>query len=248
MIRVARTQDTDQEPRARRAPGTIGRFIAALGRLTRLLLLSLLVSIVVEWLGMHWWWPEQGVDHSHNMLQAEIAYLNANAPRSLLSTDPADFVRQFSETAYQALFVRSGVLRFIDWLSELPPNASAPRQKLHHIFGTIESYVIAAINIVQVFCARIAVLCLAGPLFVLIAIVGVVDGLVQRDLRRWGGGRESSYLYHYAKRSNGVFLLSAGVLYLALPLSIPPVLILLPFAVLLGISLSITASMFKKYL
>ena len=29
---------------------------------------------------------------------------------------------------------------------------------------------------------------LAGPVFVLFSLVAVVDGLVQRDLRRWGGG------------------------------------------------------------
>ena len=37
-------------------------------------------------------------------------------------------------------------------------------------------------------------------MFVLLTWVGLVDGLVQCDLRRWGGGRESSYVYHYAKR------------------------------------------------
>jgi integrating conjugative element membrane protein (TIGR03747 family) len=86
------------------------------------------------------------------------------------------------------------------------------------------------------------------PLFLLFCLIGVVDGLVQRDLRRWGGGRESSYLYHYAKRSSGSFVIGAWVIYLALPFSIHPVFIVLPFAVLFAISVSIAATTFKKYL
>ena len=106
----------------------------------------------------------------------------------------------------------------------------------------------AAIQIVQVFSVRLAILCLATPVFVLFSLIGLIDGLVQRDLRRWGGGRESSYLYHHAKNSVWMFVLSAWVSYLALPFSLHPVFIVLPFAILFAISVSITASTFKKYL
>ena len=33
------------------------------------------------------------------------------------------------------------------------------------------------------------------------AFTGLVDGLVRRDLRKFGAGRESSYLYHKARGS-----------------------------------------------
>jgi integrating conjugative element membrane protein (TIGR03747 family) len=95
---------------------------------------------------------------------------------------------------------------------------------------------------------RLAILCLATPLFILLSLVGLVDGLVQRDLRRWGGGRESSYVYHYAKRSVWRFVLAAWVSYLALPVSLHPIFIVLPFAILFAMSISLTASRFKKYL
>ena len=55
-------------------------------------------------------------------------------------------------------------------------------------------------TVTQVFAVRMAVLTLAMPVFLLFGLVGVTDGLVQRDLRRWGGGRESSFVYHHAKR------------------------------------------------
>ena len=106
----------------------------------------------------------------------------------------------------------------------------------------------ATTQIVQVFSVRLVILTLATPVFLLLSLLGLVDGLVQRDLRRWGGGRESSYLYHYAKKSVWMFMLSAWVIYLALPTSLHPVFIVLPFSVLFAISISVTASTFKKYL
>jgi integrating conjugative element membrane protein (TIGR03747 family) len=56
-------------------------------------------------------------------------------------------------------------------------------------------------QVTQVFSVRLAVLALAMPVFVTFGLVSIVDGLAKRDLRRWGGGRESSFIYHWAKRT-----------------------------------------------
>ena len=56
-------------------------------------------------------------------------------------------------------------------------------------------------QVTQVFSVRLAILMLATPVFLLFSLVALVDGLVRRDLRRWGGGRESSFVYHYAKKA-----------------------------------------------
>jgi len=71
---------------------------------------------------------------------------------------------------------------------------------------------------------------------------------VRRDLRRWGGGRESSFVYHYAKQSVLHLVALAWVVYLALPFSLHPSLVVLPFAALFAVSVSIMAGTFKKYL
>ena len=82
----------------------------------------------------------------------------------------------------------------------------------------------------------------------MLMVVGLVDGLVQRDLRRWGGGRESAYVYHYAKRSNLFFLGLGAVVYLAIPVSLHPAMVLVPFAAACATTVGVTASRFKKYL
>ena len=47
---------------------------------------------------------------------------------------------------------------------------------------------------------RLAILTLATPVFGLFTLVALVDGLVRRDLRRWGG-EGKFFVYHYAKKA-----------------------------------------------
>ena len=119
---------------------------------------------------------------------------------------------------------------------------------LHRVSLPVSEFLLSAMQITQVFAVRLAVLTLATPVFGLFTLVALVDGLVRRDLRRWGGGRESSFVYHYAKKAPIPLIIMAWVLYLALPFSLHPSLIILPFALAFAFAVKITASTFKKYL
>ena len=223
--------------------------LSRVGKAIRWLMLSLLFSVVIECVGMVIWWSELGLDHSRQMLAQELEYLDQDFRHSVLTSDPGRFARTMAERSHYLLFELTGVLRLSAWLSRPPANdETGTRPKLHQVYRSIARFMMAAIQIVQVFSVRLAIMCLATPVFLLFSLIGLVDGLVQRDLRRWGGGRESSYLYHYARNSVWMFMLSAWVFYLALPISLHPVFIVLPFAILFAISISVTASTFKKYL
>ncbi|MEQ9563865.1 MAG: TIGR03747 family integrating conjugative element membrane protein [Woeseiaceae bacterium] len=225
--------------------GTLGRIAKTL----RWLLLSLLVSVLIEWIGMVFWWPEAGLQHSQRMLEREMDYLNRDFRRSVVSSDPVRFARRFRQRSHYLLFELTGAQALASRLQRANfSDTQGWPPTLHRWYEPVSRYLTAAMQIVQVYSVRLAILCLAMPLFLLFCLIGVVDGLVQRDLRRWGGGRESSYLYHYAKRSSGSFVIGAWVIYLALPFSVHPVFIVLPFAVLFAISVSIAATTFKKYL
>jgi integrating conjugative element membrane protein (TIGR03747 family) len=80
------------------------------------------------------------------------------------------------------------------------------------------------------------------------AFVGFVDGLVRRDVRRFGAGRESGFLYHRARATLMPLAVLPWVTYLALPVSVHPLLILLPSAALLGVAVDVASATFKKYL
>lgn len=99
-----------------------------------------------------------------------------------------------------------------------------------------------------VFLMRVTILVLSVPLFILVALVGIVDGMVRRDLRRYGAGYESSFLYHHAKRFVKPAVYIPCILYLSAPFSVYPNLLLLPAALLMGLAISVTMGSFKKYL
>jgi integrating conjugative element membrane protein (TIGR03747 family) len=229
--------------------GLISSFLTTLAQGIKWLLLSLVFSILIEWAGMVLWWPDQGLDHSRNMLAAEIGYLRANFDRSLVSSDPALFTKTVADKAYYVLFEVTRIADFVAWAGAAPQAGDAAfRARVHALFSPVAEYVVAAMQVTQVFSVRLAILALAMPVFLLFSLVALVDGLVKRDLRRWGGGRESSFVYHWSKRSALPLLVLTWVIYLALPFSLHPSFVVLPFTTLFALSVAVTASTFKKYL
>ncbi len=107
---------------------------------------------------------------------------------------------------------------------------------------------LASIYTLLTFLVRLLVLCLTLPLFLMTAFVGLIDGLVRRDVRRFGAGRESGFVYHRARASLMPLAVFPWFVYLALPVSVSPLVILLPSAVLLGVATDIASGSFKKYL
>lgn len=229
--------------------GLFTRVLATISQAILWLLLSLLFSIIVEWVGMVIWWPEQGLDHSRTMLAKEISYLDTDFRRSIVTSDPARFAKEVADGTYHYLFEVTRVVAFIHWVS--PPSRQEEqgmRPTLHKIYRPLAEFVIAAMQVTQVFSVRLAILSLATPVFLLFSLLALVDGLVRRDLRRWGGGRESSFVYHYAKKAVLPLVVITWVTYLALPFSLHPTFVILPFATLFALTVTITASTFKKYL
>jgi integrating conjugative element membrane protein (TIGR03747 family) len=229
--------------------GLISRLLTTAAQGIKWVLVSLVFSVLVEWVGMTFWWPEAGLGHSRAMLEAEIGYLEADFGRSLVSSDPARFTKGVADKAYFVLFELTRISDFIAWIASPPrANEEEPRSKMHQLLRPAAKYVVAAMQVTQVFSVRLAILSLATPVFLLFSLVALVDGLVKRDLRRWGGGRESSFVYHWAKCSALPLLVLTWVVYLALPFSLHPSFVVLPFAILFALSVELTASTFKKYL
>jgi len=229
--------------------GLLAKSFTATAKLLLWLLLSLVFSILVEWAGMVLWWPEEGLAHSRTMLTTEISYLDRDFRRSIMTSDPARFAKRIADNTYHYLFEVTRFVDFIHWVSSVPAkDEQGVRPMLHKLFHSVAEFVIAMMQVTQVFSVRLAILSLAMPIFLLFSLVALVDGLVQRDLRRWGGGRESSFVYHYAKKAAVPLVVLTWVTYLALPFSLHPTFVVLPFAVLFALTVAVTASKFKKYL
>jgi len=167
--------------------------------------------------------------------------------------EPGRTAHQLVDTGYRWLFIRTGLIERIETTADQARQASRAdtrdfRYFISQVYVWSERYLIAAAFITLTFLVRLLVLGLTMPLFILAAFVGLVDGLVRRDIRRFGAGRESGFLYHRAKASIIPLLVLPWVVYLALPVSLHPLWILLPSAGLLCLAMNLTAGSFKKYL
>jgi len=229
--------------------GLLSRSLSLLVRVLFGLLLALVFSILLEWLGMIFGWPEEGLAHSQRLLAQELEYLQADFRQSLLTADPLAYVERFAEVFHDGLFEATGIIALIDWLNTSTSSADSRfLNALRASYQSVADFIAAAFVISQVFAVRLAVLTLAMPAFLLFSVMALVDGLVRRDLRRWGGGRESSFIYHHAKQALFPALTLPWIIYLGLPVSLHPNGVILPFATLFALSLTITAATFKKYL
>ncbi|HAT1683426.1 TPA: TIGR03747 family integrating conjugative element membrane protein [Klebsiella oxytoca] len=209
------------------------------GKICTTLIGSLFFSLVVEWAGIAFLWPGQGAEHSHMMLNTELGWFTQNVTRSLLMDNPLQQLNAFLHPLWQWLFLDTG---FIRWLAQLRHKPS------DHWLHLVEIYSLATAYIILTFVLRVFILLLTSPLFVLAAMVGMTDGLVRRDIRRYGCGHESGFVYHHAKRSVIPVFFLTWIIYLSLPFSVNPCVILLPSALIFGLSITIMFGTFKKYL
>ncbi|MDJ6853229.1 TIGR03747 family integrating conjugative element membrane protein [Salmonella enterica] len=213
-----------------------------------ILFASLLLSLLVEYAGLVFWWPEQGAQHARTMMETELRFLSADFTRSLVMSQPSVAVMSWVREGYR-------------WLAEnIMPAGTLNNGNSGNLFtqmaaasGTwlavqLRVFLEATLYITVVFVVRVSILLLSLPLFVMAAAVAMVEGLSLRDLRRYGAGYESSFLYHHARGLIKPSLVYPCMAYLSWPAAAYPNAFLLPSAMLFGMVLTVQASTFKKYL
>ncbi|MGA3797596.1 TIGR03747 family integrating conjugative element membrane protein [Pseudomonas fluorescens] len=228
-------------------PGMIVSAISLVLRIIGLLVVSLLFSILIEFAGLLLFWSDQGWRHSQAMLSSELGWLSEHFKSSLIIQQPGQTIVQWLDFLNQWLLVKTGFADFAQQARVLSLGNNF-WSWINQLYVSIEDFVLAAVYVTFTFVVRLTILILATPLFLLASFTGFVDGLMHRDLRKFGAGRESSFVYHRAKRAVIPLLIVPWVIYLSLPFSLNPMAIFLPCAVTLGLTTNITAATFKKYL
>ncbi|WP_420234891.1 TIGR03747 family integrating conjugative element membrane protein [Pseudomonas sp. ABY48] len=241
------TSVQNASPQPPHSPGLIISAIGLVMRIIGLLTASLLFSILVEWAGLLFFWGDQGWRHSQTMLANELGWLSEHFKSSLILQRPGQMIVQVLDFLSQWLLIKTGFAEFTRQ-ARVASQDNGFWNWVNQIYMSIEDFILAAVYVTFTFVVRLTILVLATPLFLLASFTGFVDGLMRRDLRKYGAGRESSFVYHRAKRAVIPLLIVPWVIYLSLPFSINPIAILLPCAVMLGTTVAITATTFKKYL
>jgi integrating conjugative element membrane protein (TIGR03747 family) len=221
--------------------------------LVGILLASLFFSLVIEWAGMLFLWPDAGAAHSEQVMNTELGWLSTEFTRSLMLSQPSVTLVHWITQAYQWAFVDSG---FTGWISHQYSAQLASHNAITRETGRwsawlaaeTRDYLQAAIWVTIITLIRATILVLSVPLFVLVLLVALTEGLGRRDLRRYGAAYESSFVYHRAKALVKPALYIPCMLYLSWPTAVYPNLLLLPAAILFGLAVTVTVASFKKYL
>ena len=233
-------------PKSRAPIGAL--FAAAIGFMVSIVT-SVFIGTALEIVGLYTLWPAQGAAHARQHVDQDLGYI-AQFPRAVLVPDTVAFAREMADWARWP-FDKLGVPVLIQRAADSKPNATRGRAAEAVRRGYLEMlrWVEVFYYVAQDTAIRLSVAIFAVPAFCLAMLVGFVDGLVQRDLRKWCGGRESSFVYHHAKNYTGWFLTGGFALYLAWPFhGFNPTYTVLVLTILVAISLSVTVAAFKKYL
>ncbi|EDC6298774.1 TIGR03747 family integrating conjugative element membrane protein [Salmonella enterica subsp. enterica serovar Infantis] len=214
-----------------------------------ILLASLFLSLMVEYAGLIFWWPEQGAQHARVMMETELRFLSSDFTRSLVMSRPSMTVISWVRDGYRWFTENAG-------LSDTMSAGNGHSNLFTRTVATSGAWLAvqfrlfleATLYLTVVFVVRVSILFLSVPLFVMAAAVAMVEGLSLRDLRRYGAGYESSFLYHHARGLIKPSLVCPVMAYLSWPVAAYPNAFLLPSALVFGVVLTVQASTFKKYL
>ncbi|MFW7564464.1 DUF4400 domain-containing protein [Klebsiella pneumoniae] len=196
--------------------GPIGWLLSLLGRIIGLVIGALLLRVVLELVGLYFWWPLEANRHVFQVMKQEHTELVLALQSHPLGNE------------ILVLLEKGATHRII------------VNKLLQKPFTTLVYTLVS-------FMQRLIWLSAMLPLICLCVVIGLTEGLVQRDLRRFGSGLESVFFHRYVIRSGSSVATTLWVVYLAQPLFLPTMLVLLPAALWFGITVWMAAGSFKRW-
>ena len=177
----------------------------------------------------------RGTEHSRTMLATEISYLGPTSRRSVVTSDPAQFAKRFADNTYHYLFEVTRFVDFIHWVSpppaaneqdsDQPCTRSANRQRVRDRDDAGYPAILGAAGDPHPGDAGVSAVRPGGSWSMDWCSGSCVDGV---------GTREFVYLPLCQKAALPLVVIT-WVVYLALPFSLHPTFIVLPFAAMFAL-------------
>lgn len=250
------SQDAARSPTPRRKGprGPLEMIVNAIFSFVGCIVVAVVLGTLLEVAGAYSFWKAEslaGPGHAFNHLTRDFAHVQ-DFPRSILVADTQAFTKRLLTLARWP-YDKCGITTMVIKARALHDGKVSPNPRTPPLLQRVSQHIAQALEILvyvtQDVAVRLAMALFALPVLVLAILIGVVDGLVQRDVRKWSGGRESSFIYHHAKHYSKWFMTAGFSIYLGWPLSgFNPTYLLLAFAALTAFALAITCASFKKYL
>jgi len=200
-----------------------------------------LIAVIVHVMMASWVWPDKQA-HLKSILSHDlyrIAQLDSYGNANPLAT-------RWASEAYMWVFDKSGFNTMIRTFAK-PAGVNPPDTELRKVAVYLWPQIQASMYSVQIIGERIAVLYLTFPLFLIAALLAISDGWAARWLRRAHGGRESAFMYHRMKHGIFLSIILLWAIYLIIPVSMDPRMMIFPFVAMFGLLVRSTVSYFKKY-
>lgn len=217
-------------PLSRPAQGPVSWLLSLAGRIIGLVLGALILRIVLELVGLYFWWPQEGAEHVYRVMMQEQAALAQDLQPHLLGARALALL-QYGQT---------GLLNFHEWSYSLLRRVF-PETMLAPLTNAMAYSLISLV-------IRLFRLIATLPLFLLCATTGIAEGLMQRDLRIFGTGNESVFIHRYARKLGASVTTNLWLIYLAQPMQPSSTHILFATALWAGMIVSVTVSSFKRWL
>jgi integrating conjugative element membrane protein (TIGR03747 family) len=69
-----------------------------------IMLVSLFISIIIEWLGLYFYWPDQGWHHAQGMLNSELKWISDSYVQNLVLHQPDKVAKELINLVYEWVF------------------------------------------------------------------------------------------------------------------------------------------------
>lgn len=206
--------------------------ITIVGYIIASVIFGTLLDILGYFLG---WWPQ---DHQLSVLAEDINYLGQNFTTSIFGIPPAEV----------ALSIAKKVKTWLTFSTHIGMQDWYFMRILRAVVIWFEPFWQSLVYSAMSVLVRCFIIVMSSFLFLITFFVAAVDGLVERELRKEGGGNERGKVYHYSKKWAKRIIVISPIIYLSFPEAIDPAIVILPAAGLFGLSVYMAFSTFMKFL
>lgn len=192
------------------------------------LLISMLFSILVSFVGVTFIWDDIGSEHERMTLETEVSYL----------------AEELDNTAFVSILAStqgSVIWKIPQMFGDTINSVVAVFNENLVLYGDTANFAM------RIFFVRVILLITSLPILVMYGIAAFYIGLVERDLRRFNLARESSTKFHLILNNVHVPLIWLMMLYLSWPVTAHPLPFILPGYLIFGSLVFVMTAGYKKY-
>ncbi|HBS5891137.1 TPA: DUF4400 domain-containing protein [Klebsiella aerogenes] len=223
---------SEQRPPPSRPPqGPVGWLLSLAGRLIGLVIGALVLRVVLELAGLYFWWPQEGTVHAYRMIMRELGEL---AQELHIHSPERNTYTLLDYTSIKFLHIER-------WMYNLSRQDKLvfSQNEVAQMITDVLVYVLIS------FMIRIFRLILNIPLILLFIVLGLIEGFVLRDLRRFGAGYESGFMFYWAVKIAEESLLKIIFCYLVLNIAIN---LFITLAIFASFIVLVKSARFKKFI